>query len=301
MFLNVSLAGCLMGCAATGTIIQKRPCINTHPAVRIMSLYGTDCKEVVHVIPYSVNVMALDALRFPRYYNMVKIYLNWYLASTNSSDRFGLTGTIYDVNVKPNGSENWTVQYDSADAYAGTFLLLMWKYYRATRDRSIADKYHQRLEDMAYMITTLQGHDGLTFVWKGHDSKYLMDNCEAYAGLVAYSKLRHKLWKTKGKPYAGAAASIRQGVLTYLFDATDILFYWGLDRDGSTYDSSWDKFYPDAIAQLYPIAFGLIKPDTPLALHLWRMFSSYFNGWDTESVVQRLNYRRALKAMGAQE
>ena len=301
LFLNVSIAGGFMGCATTSMITRKLPCASSHPAVRIMSLYGVNCTETVRVIPYSVNIMALDAVEFPEYHNLVRIYLKWYLASTNDSDRYGLTGTIYDLDVRPNGSESWTRQYDSADAYAGTFLLLMWKYYKATGDRGIADKYHKRLEDMAYMVTTLQDQDGLTFVWKGHDSKYLMDNCETYAGMAAYSKLRHKLWKTKDKPYAGAAEAIKLGVLTYLFDASGLLFYWGVDKDGSTYNSSWDKFYPDALAQLYPIAFGLIDPKSPLALHLWRMFSSYFNGWNTESAVQRLNYGATLRIMGSTE
>jgi len=73
-----------------------------------------------------------------------------------------------------------------------------------------------------------------------------------------------------------------------------------MEKGGETYEADWDNFYPDALAQIYPIAFGVIAPDTPLARHLWREFSYRYNEWDTHSPVQRLIYKRAASLMEEQ-
>ena len=281
-------------------VVTKRTCYSSNPAVRIMSLYGYPCRPQVDVIPYSVNILAQDLVRSINYRDLVKEYIIWYLSHLNKTDIHGLSGTIYDLTVDENGDEHWRETYDSADAYGGTFLLLVSLYYKYTGDSELLESYKRRLEDVAYMIVSLQDEDGLTWVWRGSSTKYLMDNCEAYAGLKAYARLKKELgWKHR-REYQEAAKGIKDGILSELFDPEGLLFNWGMEKGGETYEADWDNFYPDALAQIYPIAFGVIAPDTPLARHLWREFSYRYNEWDTHSPVQRLIYKRAASLMEEQ-
>ena len=45
--------------------------------------------------------------------------------------------------------------------------------------------------------------------------------------------------------------------------------------------SSWNKFYPDATAQLYPSLFGVVPASDPKSKLVYDKFNSSFSDWST--------------------
>ncbi len=294
LLLVASLVACS---AAPHRPIWSHPdgsCAIDHPAVRILSLTGATCDDGIFVVPYQVNLLAMEALAEPSTHPFVRAYIRWYLDNLNASDRHGLSGTIYDLVVYGNGDEDWSGNYDSADAYAATFLSLVTRYVEATKDRELALEINPTLEDIAYVILTLQAsEDGLTWVWPKHDSKYLMDNCETYAGLMDYDHLRREFMGKTDSEYKDVALAIRDGIKENLFDLERLNFYFGIDRDLTPYRSNWHTRYPDALAQLFPIVYGVVEARSPLARHLWQEFSLRHGVQNMESEEQRMIVRKA--------
>jgi hypothetical protein len=97
-----------------------------------------------------------------------------------------------------------------------------------------------------------------------------MDNCEAYAGLRAFEKMAQRIGRGEDWVYAGTAAAIKKGVLTILYDPARHNFHWAVD-DRIKHAADWSVFYPDALAQLFPVCFGLL--DGSRRERLWRAFN----------------------------
>ncbi len=269
-----------------------------HPAVKIMGYYGVSADmDRFWVRPYIVNLYCFELLEYPAMRPVVRDYLEWYMARLNDRDLYGISGTLYDLFVTRDGGEEWTGEYDSADSYGATLLSLIRRYVDVTGDRSLADEHRKQMETIGDMILGLQDLDGLTYVWPGHDSKYLMDNCEVYMGLRDFAALRQSLWDIRDGRFAQAAARVRGGILRQLFEPVSLMFYYGLDRDGTRYESSWSKMYPDSIGQYYPIAYEVIDPGTPLARWLWGQFDARWKPGGLDSEDQRLVARMARKRM----
>lgn len=273
-----------------------------HPALQILAYYGlgfVEGENEMFVRPYLVNLYAMEVLDYPRARGVVKEYLLWYLKHLNESDIHGLSGTMYDLHVNRQGGERWVEEYDSADSYGATFLSLLRKYIYVTGDRIIADDHQDELETIAYMIYALQDEDGLTWVRPGHDSKYLMDNCEVYMGFRDYAALQKELWEENESKYAEMAAAVQAAVVRVFFYPMLLNFHYGLDRSGEFYPSKWGVMYPDTLAQIYPVAWEVIPADSLLARHLWEQFDRYLDPGDLDSEEQRVVARMALKRLMA--
>jgi hypothetical protein len=144
-----------------------------------------------YAVPYFLNLTAMDLLSSDP--EKVKNYIRWYLDHLNYPDKYGLTGTIYDYYITEN-SEVPLYTYDSADAYAATFLFLIYLYAEKTNDYQLVKENLQKLKDVAYVIAYLQDQDGLIKALPNANLKYLVDNIECVCGLRAFSLL---LWKLK--------------------------------------------------------------------------------------------------------
>lgn len=273
-----------------------------HPAVKILVMYGVDFPPEateIFVRPYVVNLYAMEILEFPVSRKLVRDYLEWYLRHLNASDVNGLSGTMYDLYVDKQGKERWLQTYDSADSYGATFFSLLYRYFVRTGDRFLADENIDKLETIAYMMYALLDDDGLSWVWSGHDSKYLMDNCEVYMGLRDYTQLQKELWEETNSRYAEPAERLRETIIRSLFNPLSLNFHFGLDRDGTLYESQWGKFYPDTLAQIYPIAWEVLPADSMLARHLWQQFDRLLSPDRLESEEQRVVARMALNRLKA--
>jgi hypothetical protein len=245
-----------------------------HPAMALMGLYAGEVRNERTLNPYFLNIIAIHELSRGRNVEKVGRYLEWYFAHLNYPDLDGLTGTIYDYELTDAGKERSRNQYDSVDGYAGTFLFLLNLYDRQSGDRSLVKKYWSQIKDIAYLIPYLQGEDGLTkFRFKaGEGTRYLMDNCEAYAGITAFQELSGRAGDRWAAQYKSTGDDIREGVLDRMYNHEAGNFYWAVD-DRVKHPADWEILYPDALAQIFPLYYGLLSPREDRAKKLWQEFN----------------------------
>lgn len=267
-----------------------------HPADVIMEYYIMTPGDIN---PYTVSIMALNEVEHNRHLPEVKNFLTWYFDNLNYPDRHGLTGTIYDY-VLRNGKRQPTGHYDSVDGYAGLFLHLLLQYVQKTGDVKLAKDNWHKVEDIVYLLSHLQDKDGLTRALADSHVKYLMDNCESYAGVTSYLALSRFVEKGDTEYYSQIQNTIRKGIFTHLYQSEDKIFAWAVEK-GYQSSSNWDTFYPDAFAQLFPIYYGVLNDRQALMTHLWHTFNRKYAGQKHKfPLEQRIIYELTKVKMQSQ-
>ncbi|GAY09556.1 hypothetical protein [Pseudonocardia sp. N23] len=252
---------------------------------------------LVSVHPYEANIGARAMVAAGgRYLPMVRRYVDWYLSRLNSPDTAGVDGTVYDYDYDPVTCAGRFQQrpgsptvptYDSTDAYAGTFLSLVAAYARADPAGAPASLGTPAMRDglrrVADAIGATRRPSGLTAATPTYAAEYLLDNVEAQQGLTDYAWL---LGAVLDDP-AGAAA--RGAEAAAMRDAIEAVLWTGSHTPGlyavaaDHLDPSWAVWYPDSLAQLWPIMAGLGDVDRRSAL--WAAFSAHWPGWE-DSIPQ---------------
>ena len=270
-----------------------------HPALILMRLYANEIKYEKVVIPYIVNVIAIYELSSKRHYQEVKNYIEWYLNHLNYPDRYGLTCTIYNYEISISGEEKPTLEYDSVDGYAGTFLYLLDLYHLRTGEKTLINEHWDKIKAIAYLIPYLQRQNGLTVAMPQDNdhTKYLMDNCEAYAGMMAFHNLAKRIGRNDDSFYANTAENIKKSILRIMYNGERKNFYWAIDNK-TRHASDWSVLYPDSLAQIFPIYFGLLDQDRKKKKMLWQEFNKHYKhktkGFALE---QRMFYELTQKKM----
>ena len=284
MALNIFAASAFAGQRYHNTVSKQ------HPATKIMELYISNLHaDNITIEPYIVSIMALDQVEHKHHLREVKSFIQWYFSRLNFPDKHGLSGTIYVYELK-NGQEKSTLKYDSVDGYSGLFLYLLSRYVDQSGDTELIEKNWGKVEAIAYTLPYLQEKDGLTRALPDSQVKYLMDNCESYAGVSAYIKLRALLGKPSSDYYDVVKASIKKGIITNLYDPETGMFHWATE-DGEPSRSSWSVFYPDAFAQLFPIYYDILDETPELRQRLWGVFRyKYADIIRSYPVEQRIIY-----------
>lgn len=287
-FLAVSLL-CwflLVGTAAAG-----------HPAATIMQFYPDDHKNQSTIEPYIVTILALNEVENGRNLSQVKQFILWYFSKLNYPDYQGLSGTIYVYTLEGDQARS-TNKYDSVDGYAGMFLHLLRQYAVKSGDIQLLKDNWRKIEDVAALIPSLQDKDGLTWATPRYKVKYLMDNCESYGGIIAYMELRTLVGMPGSLQYYAKSILLRAGIREKLYQSDKKLFYWAIVEDGTPSASVWDTFYPDSIAQLFPIYFGLLNDAPSIQETLWRDFCrKYAVAMQNAPAEQRIVYELTKKMM----
>ena len=251
----------------------------------------------VKMNPYFADFAALALLdRADTYAENVKKYMDWHFSHLNTaeSDYNGVDGTIYDYEITlADGkitAESIVLTdghgtYDSTDSYAATFLTVLAKYCEKTGDKEYIISHSKDIERIANaMFSTL--HNGLTFAKPDYEVKYLMDNCEVYEGAVAATSLFENVICPNDSSYNGiaekcrsSAKEIKATVENKLWNPIGNNYRVGirkiLDLPERTFN--WNEYYPSATAQLFPIVFGLIEPNTERANHLYNKFCETYD------------------------
>ncbi|MCE5194231.1 MAG: hypothetical protein LLF28_02065 [Nitrospiraceae bacterium] len=270
-----------------------------HPALKISRHFVPDEKDVNYINPYIANIESIYLLQKGTEPRMIGDYISWYLNHTNYSDKFDLTGTMYDYKIYCKGWERALESYDSADGYAGTFLFLVYEYFTKTKDKEIIFKNKQKLEDIAYVIAHLQDEDGLTRALPGKNTKYLMDNCEAYAGIRAFNKLSKEIGWGVNAYYVELEQNIKDGILSYLYKEDKEYFYWAIEGK-KVFVPDNNKFYPDALSQIFPILYDLMDENKELKQIMWKKFKDkYSNKMNLFSSEQRLIFELTERKMSS--
>ncbi len=229
------------------------------------------------VIPYFANIAMVALVQ--RTPPVVGNYIDWYLDNINMPDRWGVFGTIYDYRVY--GSQLIpTRNYDSADSYAATFLTLVRRYYESTGDLEFVRRRKAQIDVVAGVIVSLQDKDGLVRVKPRDSTKYLMDNCEDFKGLMDWVFLLETLGDKQGAArYRARAARIAAAVEYRMWDEKEGAYAWRINRANMASRPAWRKWYPDAVSQLYPAMNGLLSPSSMRARMLYDKFNRSFPYW----------------------
>lgn len=269
----LALALLATGCATTP---------NRHPALAVVARFAPVGPSPQEVQPYFANLYALSLSRHGRHLDEVARYIDWYLDRLNTGTDGRPAGTIDDVAIHHGNREDSLGRFDSADGYAGTFLILLDAYEQATGDAARLVGRRTEILSIAELLVSLQDEDGLVRVAPEDGTRYLMDNCEAYGGLLAWSALERRLGWEAGPRWLAAAERLRQAIMSRLWDPVTHRFRWA-ESGAETHRSSWDLYYPDALAQLFPILYGVIPADGEPARSLWREFAVRYDprdGWN---------------------
>lgn len=267
-----------------------------HPVFRI-SKDHIKIRNENYIVPYSVNLITYQNLKNQKQLTAAKEYILWVLDNLNYPDKYGLTGSIYDFYITRKGLEKPLYQYDSVDSYSATFLLILYEYFLASEDRELFLQNRKKIEDIAYTIAYLQDNDGLTFATPATEVKYLMDNCEVYAGLEAYIYLCKKLNWDKIEFYQKVKDKLEKGFWQKFYDPKNLNFHWAVSND-YLHRSDWNTFYPDGYAQLFPILFGLLENDENIKTHIWQTYLSLYEERElptSQMIIFELTYEKELK------
>lgn len=239
-----------------------------NPVQGILRLYEAEFVDQDTLEPYIASILALNEVERNRSTRQVKAFIQWYFDKMNYPDYQGLRGTVY-VHKMEGEREISLRKYDSVDAYAGLFLHLLHVYADKSGDVALLKNNWGKIDDLAELILTMQDQDGLTWAKPDYKVKYLMDNCEAYGGLVSYAKLLALTGQPGSKRHEVAATILREGILAQLFDESNVAFYWAKDATGAKSRRYEDRFFPDSFAQIFPIYFDLLAEQKSAAMILW--------------------------------
>ncbi len=230
-------------------------------------------------VPYFANLSAMVMLDNPKRTSCVKGYLLWYLRHLNRPDRYGLHGTVYDYTYQGD-VEISAMDYDSADSYAATYLSLVYRYLQVSGDSEFVSDHLSDLERVAGVLIQLQDRDGLIWAKPGYPLKYLMDNAENYLGIADFSAILANVGlHDLSLFYAERAQLLRAAIEVNLWDETTGRYHWALDLLGRPHPYRPGRWYPDGMAQLYPVLYGLDEPDSARAKALYADFNQQFPGW----------------------
>ena len=248
----------------------------------------------VQVNPYFADFAALSLLNQPALYgDVVKKYMDWHFSHLNTAaeDPSGLDGTIFDYTYTvKNGVvtlEEWTTPtptYDSTDSYAATFLMVVEKYARQTGDTAYVLSHAQDIHRVLNSLFATMDN-GLTYGQPTSKVKMLMDNCEVYAGLQAAVALYRDVLIPAGESTVMQGDFLQQSVDELVVAMEKDLWigkYYApaIYLDGSLYQPfSWARYYPSAVAQLFPIFHGVLDPTSSRAQQLYATFCDYYD-WE---------------------
>lgn len=243
------------------------------------------------ITPYFANQAANGWLQDPSRYGAVGTYIQWYFNHVNrTTDVWGMTGTIYDYGVsngQTGGCYGGTCSADSTDSYASSFLSLAWAAW-STGDsglRSLIQGNRPTLDLIAGVLNnskSLDSSDGLTWAYPGYPYKFLSDNCEGYRGLTDYSNLVQAAFgdSSAAASWNSEAAAMRNAILTFWNASSNT---WAVDKSSSgTFDQAkLTNWYPDAVAQIYPVVFGVVAPTDSRAVNAYASLNAAFPNWDS--------------------
>ena len=217
------------------------------------------------VWPYLANFAASGLARATkttgdrRYADAAWSWLSWYQAHQDAN------GYVTDYTIAE-GLTTSTGDMDSTDAYAGTFLVAARDAWKVTGDKTRLAGLRAGVAAAVRAIESTQDADGLTWAKPTWRVKYAMDQAETYAGLRAAVDLAKALGDSALSSRASSDASKLKSGFAKLWNSTTGAYDWALHENGARQTTNWNVFYPDALQQVWPVAFGLVTGSRATAL-----------------------------------
>lgn len=157
----------------------------------------------------------------------------------------------------------------STDSYAATFLVAAWSLRQVTGGASAGEEaWLAPAVDGAFeaLMSTEQA-DGLFYAKPGYDVSLLTDDAEDFGGLTAATDLFRVTgeYRLEGAA-AQAAAALHAAVERLMWDPRTGSFDWGWSPSRSDPSNVSAALNPDAMSQIWAVAYGLATPTQARAL-----------------------------------
>ncbi|WP_152391977.1 S-layer homology domain-containing protein [Paenibacillus guangzhouensis] len=237
------------------------------------------------VIPYFTHIALLGLLEKPEYANIVKKYMDWYFAHLNEGKGPDAPdGSVYDYVVETDRqTETPTLDFDSTDSYASTFLNVLRKYAEVTGDTAYVAEHKEQVLKIASAMLSTQEADGLTWAKPTYRVKYLMDNTEVYRGLIDMAWIAEHIFgdTAEAARFEAIKEQVHTAIQSELWLEQKNMYSPGKTDSGTLLNPDWRTFYADATAQISPIWAGVIAPDSERAIQLYNSFNEHHPGWPT--------------------
>ncbi len=259
------------------------------------------------IVPYFSSIAAIAILEYGNKQSLdaAEKYFDWYFAHLNIGGDDG-AGSIYDYEavIKDRDviSEVSRVDYDSADSYAALFLISLEKYINSGGDTEYIVSNLDKINMIIDLLMSLLDDDGLCIVSYTNHTKYLMDNCEVAAGLNSAAAILSSIclencnffskefWDTVKKIISlkKSRKMLIEAIETKMWSEDNGRYEVGIDKHGEfIFSDTEDEFYPDNIAQIFPIVFGAINPSEQKAKDLYNVFCSRYKWEEMEHYKSR--------------
>ncbi len=266
----------------------------------------------VSIVPYFSSITAMALLQKApdlKYEDVVIGYFDWHFAHLNdaASDKSGVPGTIYNYNAEVlNGvvqREKTEQEYDSTDSYAAFFLIALWEYYEQSGNAEYLMAHYGQITDVIGAMKATIDKDGLSYTKPSNHVKYLMDNTEVYQGVSCAINLFEQVFLPRYDQGTSEHSNVqrtiahlkeikqrqKQALSALLWNEAQQRYETGINNAGAPLDfTGWTEFYPDAVAQLFPVLFGVLDPDSERARNLYHTFGEYFD-WEKMAHYEKGN------------
>ena len=194
-------------------------------------------------------------------------YLTWYAGAQDA------TGYVTDYSVAADGTLASTGDMDSTDSYAALFVLAAEAAYRSSGKVEGSSTAKKRLKALAggldgalRAVESTVTADGLTWAKPAWRVKYLMDQAEVYAGMQSAVRLFAVLGDRGRSKRAGTVATGVAGGIATLWNPATGSYDWARHQDGNSASADLTVLYPDAMEQVWAVAFGLVPTARATAL-----------------------------------
>lgn len=218
--------------------------------------------------PYFTNLALVSLVRLGEYAAVIR-HIDWYLAH--------LSGRGYVNDHRLDGEiETDTGKADSEDSYHATLFSLLAEIVRSSNQTEWVEAKRDKLFTILQALLQLQQRDGLTWAKMSYRVKYLMDNCEVLKGLEDAAYLFDQVGNREAADLAKERADRCRAGLAAMYDRSRKCF--------AVYDQvfpKWNKWYPDATSQAFPLLYRLLPANDPIAVHLYAQITSHFPYFET--------------------
>jgi len=195
----------------------------------------------------------------PRYGVAAWRAVEWYAANMDPR------GFVTDFRVTASGLVS-TGDADSTDAYSGMFLLAVEATQAAAPDAARLGALAPRVKAAVDAIRATQRADGLTGAKPSWMVAYLMNEGEAYAGLLAGARIASSVGDRTTARNASASATRIARAVDRLWNPTTRSYDWAVHPSGVRQPTNWGQLYPDAISQVWAVRYGLVRGDRVASL-----------------------------------
>ena len=168
---------------------------------------------------------------------------------------------------KESGKLIYKEKVDSEDGYLGMYLFLMGKYLEKTENTDLPEYWKKGISLALKKIQSLM-RDGITQVSEENTTAYLMDNLEVWKGL-------HEL-ELAGLEDTQAISEMRKKIQAQIENIfwDDANQRWRIIGNSDLYDQT--EFYPDGVAQIYPLIYEFPVKEKKKQKILYDQFTEKF-------------------------